>query len=126
MIGVTRRQLFATTTLGTVAGVVTAPGANAAKATSSPLSRSRFSGLVGATFTLSAGSTSWTARLDAVKDLVGAPAGSDSRFSLSFSASRAGGPDGTYSLSRPGFAATTIFLVGAPARTSWVATVNRV
>lgn len=126
MAGVTRRQMIATTALGTVAGpLATAAPATAAKPVSDPLSRTRFAGLVGATFTLASATASWSARLDDVRDIVGAPAGSDTRFSLGFTSSRAGRTDGTYALSRPGFASTPLFLVAAPDRRSWVATVNR-
>jgi hypothetical protein len=125
MVVITRRRLLQGVPVAAVAVALPAGPAVAAKATADPLSRSRFAGLVGRTFVLAVGSASWDARLDGVSDIVGAPAGSDTRFALRLSSSRAGGADGTYAMSRPGFTATPIFVVAAPDRRSWVATVNR-
>jgi hypothetical protein len=126
MVVISRRRVLQSVPATLVAAVALPTGtAVAAKATADPLSRSRFAGLVGRTFALADGSASWSARLDGVSDIVGAPAGSDTRFALLLSSSRAGGADGTYAMSRSGFTATPIFVVAAPDRRSWVATVNR-
>ena len=125
MVVISRRRVLQSVPVSLVAAALPVGSAQAAKAPTSPLSRSRFVGLVGRTFALADGSTSWGARLDGVSDILGAPAGSDTRFALLLSSSRAGGADGTYAMSRSGFTATPIFLVAAPNRRSWVATVNR-
>ncbi|TQN45708.1 hypothetical protein FHX52_2408 [Humibacillus xanthopallidus] len=125
MVVISRRRVLQSVPVGVAAVALPTGTAVAAKAPSDPLSRSRFAGLVGRTFTLAGGAASWGARLDGVSDIVGAPAGSDTRFALLLSSSRAGGADGTYAMSRSGFTVTPIFVVASPDRRSWVATVNR-
>jgi secreted PhoX family phosphatase len=126
-----RRSVIAGTAAAAAAGTatVTASPAQAAKATTDLLSRSRFSPLVGSTFTMSSATGSSTVVLSAVGDLVpGGSPGSDRQFAASFTGA-SGGParaDGVYTFSRKGFTATALFVVAAADGTHWRATVNRV
>ena len=62
-------------------------------------------------------------KLSAIEDLPGSP-GSDRRYALRFT-SKSSAADGTFSLSRAGFAATSVHLVAGPSGTSLTAVVNR-
>ncbi|WP_126688273.1 DUF6916 family protein [Nocardioides ferulae] len=77
--------------------------------------RSRFTPYLGRQFRLGNGSRAWVLRLTAVDDLPSAAAGAEGSFSLTFSARSAGPPQGTYTLRRAGFAATTLFVVAVDA-----------
>jgi hypothetical protein len=125
MIEVTRRRILQSGTLAAASVLVPVGTATAVK-TTNLLSRSRFAGLVGSSFTLSSGGRSYACRLTVVGDLVGAPAGDDARFRLTFTTSAAGPGQGVHAFSRPGFASTSLFVIPDPARQQYVAIVNRI
>lgn len=125
MIDVTRRRVLQTGGLAAASVLVPVGTAAAAKSTNL-MSRSRFSGLVGSTFTLSGDGTSWPCKLTDVADLLGAPAGADGRFRLTFTTTGAGPGQGVRAFSRPGFTSTELFVVPDDARRQYVAIVNRI
>ncbi|EWT02112.1 hypothetical protein N865_07375 [Intrasporangium oryzae NRRL B-24470] len=104
----------------------TASAATSTGTSGSLLSRSRFASRVGASFTLTAGGTRWSVTLSRVTDVLGAPPGDDRRFAVTFTSPSAGPSSGTWTVSRPGFTATTLFGVAAPDRRSFTAVVNRI
>ena len=88
--------------------------------------RSRFSPLLNHPFDVSddVGNASMT--LTRISDLMGGVADDDDAFALTFRASAAGPPQGTYNLGRPGFATTQLFLVPDDAgRLTYQAIINR-
>ena len=102
------------------AGVVLAPFATgrAAAAAAPPTglyTRSRFAPLRGASFKLVSSVGSVPVTLAALFDLPSAESGDDRRFGLTFQCSTPGPPQGTYTLRRPGFASTPIFVVPSDA-----------
>lgn len=124
-----RRRSVIAATAAAAAGTATASPAQAAKASTDLLSRSRFSPLVGSTFTMTSAAGSSSVVLSAVGDLVpGGSPGSDRQFAASFTGGSGGRarPDGVYTFSRKGFTATALFVVAAADGTHWRATVNRV
>lgn len=125
MTHVQRRVLLGGALGAAAALLVDTPVAAAPKPVRDPLRRSRFTAELGQRFTLSSSSTSWTAALSRLDDLQAATPGDEKKFALVLDATKAGLGDGTYTLSRPGFAATEVFLVADPARHSWVGIVNR-
>lgn len=102
--------------------------ADASTTTTSTLyGRSRFTPYINKTFTLTAGTSSWTATLTGVGDLPGAPAGDQNRFSLAFRTTSAGPGQQTCTLRRSGFTATPLFVVPSGAATQvYNAIVNRI
>lgn len=126
MVVVSRRRVLQGVPVTVAAAALTtaaAGPASAAKATTDPLSRSRWSGLVGSTFTATSATGSWSGRLTAVDDLPGS-AGSDRRYALRFTSTKPSS-ESTYGVSRPGFTATQLHLVPGSTGTSWTAVVNR-
>ena len=123
MVVISRRRVLQSVPAAAVAAALPRGTAVAAKAPADPLTRSRWAGLVGSSFTAKSATSTWSARLAAVEDLPGSP-GSDRRYALRFT-STAGSPEGTYGLSRPGFAVTPLHLVPGPGGTTWTAVVNR-
>lgn len=124
-----RRSVIAGTAAAAATGTaaVTASPAHAAKASTDLLSRSRFSPLVGSTFTMTSAAGTSSVVLSAVGDLTpGGSPGSDRQFAASFTGSGGPRPDGLYTFSRKGFTATTLFVVASADRTHWRATVNRI
>lgn len=115
--------------LGTVGGV-TGPLAVAQAADPSYTSaaslyrRPRFAELRGKGFSLVRGGAGIPVTLRAVADLAGAPAGAADRFRLTFTTRGAMPGQGTYSLRRAGFAATSLFVVPGADGTTLTAVVN--
>jgi hypothetical protein len=88
--------------------------------------RSRFSPLLGHPFDVSDDVQNTTMTLARISDLMGAVAQDDDAFALTFRATAAGPAQGTYSLRRPGFATTHLFLVPDDAtRMTYQAIINR-
>lgn len=103
-------------TLGVGVPVVGAPAlAGAAEPTYTSAEnlyrRSRFATLRRKWFGLSGGGTRIAVQLSSVGDLPGEAAGAERRFQMTFTCRSAGPPQGTYTLRRSGFTATSIFLV---------------
>lgn len=76
-----------------------------------PYVRSRFGPLLNHAFDVTDDLHSASMTLIRISDLPGGVVDDDDAFALTFRASAAGPPQGTYSLKRPGFAATPLFLV---------------
>ena len=123
MVVISRRRVLQSVPVSVVAVALPMGSAQAAKAPTDPLSRSRWTPYVGSTFTAKSATGSWSARLAAIDDLPGSP-GSDLRYALSFTSKTTGRED-TVSLSRAGFAATPLHLVPGSKGTTWTAVVNR-
>lgn len=88
--------------------------------------RSRFTALLNHPFDISDAMHSASMTLTLISDLPGGVADDDDAFALTFRASAAGPPQGTYTLKRPGFATTSMFLVPDDAsRLTYQAIVNR-
>lgn len=126
MTTTSRRSLLRAGTFGAILAMLV-PARYAAAATTSLYSRSRFKKLQGATFTLKGATASWSVTLASVSDLPGAPSGADNAFGLTFRSSKAGPPQGTYTLVRSNFTNTTLFVVPSDAgRLNLQAVVNRI
>jgi hypothetical protein len=123
MVVISRRRVLQSVPVTVVAAALPTGTAAAAKAPADPLSRSRWGSLVGSSFTAKSATSTWSTRLAAIDDLPGSP-GSDRRYAMRFT-STSKPPEGTYSLSRPGFAATALHLVPGSTGTTWTAVVNR-
>ena len=134
MATINRRTLLATSATGAVAASLTALGASpataavpAAKVTKSLLARSRWAAQLGAGFNLTSPVSSWQVRLEAIDDLFPVLEVADQdRFSLTFSCTQAGPPQGTFQVSRPGFEVTPLFLIPDGDRRRYLAIVNRI
>lgn len=88
--------------------------------------RSRFSPLLNHPFDVSDDVHAASMTLTRISDLLGGVPGDDDAFALTFSASAAGPPQGTYSLDRRGFDTTHMFLVPDDAsRLTYQAIINR-
>ena len=122
MTDISRRQVIGagavvitTGALGVGLPVAGAPGARAAgpsyTTAESLYQRPRFSALRGKGFSLVRGGVGVPVVLREVADLEGAPAGAADRFRLFLSCRGAVPEQGTYSLRRSGFAATSLFVV---------------
>ncbi len=83
MVVISRRRVLQSVPAAAVAVALPTGTAVAAKAPADPLGRSRWSGLVGSSFTATSPTSTWSARLTAVEDLPGSP-GSDRRYALRF------------------------------------------
>lgn len=118
MTTTTRRTLLRAGALGLVIGpVLLAPEAFAAFTTRRDLyARSRFAALRLRTFRLRGRQGSWQLRLTDVTDLPNSPRRDPYSFGLTFRASGVGPPQGTYLLTRPGFTATSLFVVPGDVR----------
>jgi hypothetical protein len=113
MTRTTRRALIGAGALGAaVAPILLAPEVYAAATTRRDLySRKRFSSLRRRTFRLDGAGRHWRVRLIEVRNLPHTPRKDQHRFSLTFRFGSAGPEQGSYVLRRPGFKATTLFLV---------------
>ena len=118
MTTTTRRTMLRAGVLGLVLGpVLLAPEAFAAFTTRRDLyARSRFAAMRLRTFRLEGHQRSWQVRLTDVNDLPHARHRDPYSFGLTFRASGEGPPQGTYLLTRPGFAATSLFVVPGDVR----------
>ena len=95
-----------------MAPLLFAPDVYAAATTRRDLySRKRFSALRRKSFRLDGAGRHWRVKLTDVRNLPHAPRKDQHRFSLSFRFGSAGPEQGSYVLRRPGFKATTLFLV---------------
>lgn len=135
MAAINRRTVLATSAASAVAAsisaLVGAPAATAAfpaaKTTKSLLARSRWAAQLGAGFTMTSPVSSWQVRLEAIDDLLPVLEVADpDRFSLTFSSTQPGPPQGTFRISRPGFEVTPLFLIPDGERRGYVAIVNRI
>ncbi|GAA3830696.1 DUF6916 family protein [Nocardioides panacisoli] len=141
MSDVSRRSVIAAGATGLVAGGVLAQGVPADAApnalpsaaparpftTSGQLySRARFTSLRHARFSVQGPGVSTTMVLVAIDDLVGSPHGDKHHYQLTFRASSRGPEQGTYTLQRRHFDATSMFLVPTDEeRRRYLAIVNR-
>jgi hypothetical protein len=109
----TRRTLLHAGAVGlALAPILLAPEVYAAATTRRDLySRTRFSALRRKTFRLEGAGRHWRVKLTDVKNLPHTPRRDQHRFSLTFRSGSAGPEQGSYVLRRPGFRATTLFLV---------------
>lgn len=126
MVVISRRRVLQAVPAAAVATAVTAAGAGTAEAAKAPvdlLSRSRWTALVGSSFSAKSATSAWTGRLSAVNDLPGTP-GSDRRYALHFT-STTGSREDTYGVSRSGFTTTPLHIVPGPTGKTWTAVVNR-
>lgn len=88
--------------------------------------RSRFSPFLNHPFDVSDDVHAASMTLTRISDLLGGVADDDDAFALTFRASAAGPPQGTYTLDRRGFAKTELFLVPDDAsRLTYQAIINR-
>lgn len=87
--------------------------------------RGRFKRLRAKRFHLTGPTTRTPVRLARIDNLSSTRAGDEHRFSLTFRATKAGPPQGTYVLRRRGFKATELFVVPDAGRRTYVAVVNR-
>jgi hypothetical protein len=109
----TRRSLLAAGAVGAaLAPVLLGPEVYAAATTRRDLySRKRFSALRRKTFRLEGAGRHWRVKLTDVRNLPHAARKDQHRFSLTFRFGSTGPEQGSYVLRRPGFKATTLFLV---------------
>jgi hypothetical protein len=109
----TRRTLLQAGALGAVlAPVLLAPEVYAAATTRRDLyTRSRFTALRHKAFRLEGPGRHWRVRLTRVRNLPACEKRDPHAFSLTFRCGSAGPEQGSYVLRRPGFKATTLFLV---------------
>jgi hypothetical protein len=123
----TRRALLRAGAVGAaVAPVLLAPEVYAAATTRRDLySRKRFTALRRKTFRLEGAGRHWRVRLIDIRNLPHTPRKDQHRFSLTFRAGSAGPEQGSYVLRRPGFKATTLFLVPGRDRRTLEAVVFR-
>ena len=113
MTKTTRRSLLGAGALGLILGpMLIAPDVYAAATTRRDLySRKRFSALRRKTFRLDGAGRHWRVKLTEVRNLPHTPRKDQHRFSLTLRFGSAGPEQGSYVLRRPGFKATTLFLV---------------
>jgi len=117
MTSTTRRSLLRAGSLALVlAPVLLAPEVYAAATTRRDLyARTRFAALRRKTFRLEGGGRHWRVKLTDVKNLAHADRNDQHRFTLTFRSGSAGPEQGSYVLRRPGFRATTLFVVPSDA-----------
>lgn len=96
-----------------VGPAVEAAGAAAAR---DLYTRRRFTRQRGKKFLLSNGSRTWAVKLTHIKDLEHAARGEQRSFALTFRRATPGPPQGTYTLRRPGFSPTVLFVVPSDRR----------
>lgn len=111
-------------------GVVIAPFVDSGEAVAARLrsnlySRARFHALRGRKFQMLGSGSPTPVRLVRIRDLQSTLHGDEHRFALTFRAAKAGPPQGTYTLRRRGFAATTLFVVPDARHRTYQAVVNR-
>ncbi|MCW2738048.1 twin-arginine translocation signal domain-containing protein [Nocardioides sp.] len=90
--------------------------ASAAPAAKDLYTRRRFTRLRGRTFLLTSPAGSWRVKLTNVNDLTHAARGEQHSFALTFRRATPGPPQGTYTLRRPGFSPTVLFVVPSDRR----------
>jgi hypothetical protein len=117
MTSTTRRTLLGASALGVLVGpVLLAPDVYAAATTRRDLyNRSRFAALRRKSFRLDGAGRHWRVKLTDVRNLPHAPRKDQHRFTLTFRFGSTGPEQGSYVLRRPGFKATTLFLVPSDA-----------
>jgi len=126
MIGTSRRTLVRAGALGVFATPFLSAWSALAAPSTDLYARTRFARLQSGAFTLVDATGSWSLTLTQVSDLPGAAAGDERRFGLTFRSTVAGPPQGSYTLRRPGFTATPLFVVPSDAgRRTYEAVVNR-
>lgn len=128
MTPTTRRSLLRASAFALALGpVLVAPEAFATFTTRRGLyGRARFAAMRQRTFRLEGGKRAWRVRLVAVGNLPHCERRDPYSFSLTFRAAGDGPPQGTYLLTRPGFAPTSLFVVPAdPKRRTYEAVVFR-
>jgi hypothetical protein len=113
MTSTTRRALLRATAIGAaLAPLLVAPEVYAAATTRRDLySRKRFSSLRRKTFRLEGAGRHWRVKLTKVGNLPNCSKRDPHAFSLTFRSGATGPEQGSYVLRRPGFRATTLFLV---------------
>jgi hypothetical protein len=118
MTTTTRRSLLRAGALGAaVVPLLLAPEVYAAATTRRDLyARKRFAALRRKTFRLDGSGRHWRVRLTGVANLPNCKKHDPHAFSLTFRSGSAGPEQGSYVLRRPGFRATTLFLVPSDAR----------
>lgn len=127
MTDTSRRTLLRAGVFGALLAPLVSVRTAFAAATTNLYSRSRFTKLVNAKFSLVTGTSTWSVTLVSISDLAGAARGDDNRYSLTFGSSVAGPTQGTYTLQRSGFTPTTLFVVPSDsARRTYQAIINRV
>jgi hypothetical protein len=126
MTDTSRRTLLRAGAFGALLAPLVSVRTAFAAATTNLYSRSRFSKLQNAKFSLVSGTSTWTVTLVKISDLAGAPSGADNRFGLTFASSTAGPAQGSYTLKRSGFTSTVLFVVPDATRRNYEATINRV
>jgi hypothetical protein len=127
MTSTTRRTLLRAGALGAaVVPLLVAPEVYAAATTRRDLyTRTRFTALRRKTFRLEGPTRHWRVKLTQVRNLPNCSKRDPHAFSLTFRAGAAGPAQGSYVLRRPGFKATTLFLVPDRERRSYEAVVFR-
>jgi hypothetical protein len=113
MTGTTRRSLIRAGALGAaLAPLLLAPEVYAAATTRRDLyARPRFSALRRKSFRLEGAGRHWRVRLTKVGNLANSKKRNPHAFSLTFRSGARGPEQGSYVLRRPGFKATTLFVV---------------
>jgi hypothetical protein len=117
MTSTTRRSLLrASALVAALAPVLVAPEVYAAATTRRDLyTRSRFAAMRRKTFRLEGPTRHWRVRLTKVANLPNCSKRNPHAFSVTFRAGVRGPEQGSYVLRRPGFKATTLFLVPSDA-----------
>lgn len=115
MTEISRRALVRSGAAGVVLAPFATARAAAAASSTSLYTRARFTPLRGASFKLVGPTSSVAMTLATVFDLPSAEAGDDRRFGLTFQCAASGPPQGTYTLRRPGFTSTQVFVVPSDA-----------
>jgi hypothetical protein len=113
MTSTTRRALLGASALGALLGpVLLAPDVYAAATTRRDLyTRSRFTALRRKSFRLEGPTRHWRVKLTAVRNLPNCSKKDPHAFILTFRSGARGPEQGSYLLRRPGFRATTLFVV---------------
>lgn len=110
-MNLTRRAFLSASSVAVAATLGDVAAAPALASAGSGLRRSRFAPLVGRTFVASSGTRRVRLRLAHVRDVLGAPRGSDTSFTLQFRSRRAL-PDGIYTVSHRRAGTHALFLSG--------------
>lgn len=117
MTEMSRRAVLGASAAG---AVVLASGVQAAEAAPARVAdlyrRRRFARVRGRRFLLTSPAGSWAVKLTEVRDLEHARHGDQRSFALTLRRASAGPPQGTYTLRRPGFSPTVLFVVPSDAR----------
>lgn len=117
MTDMSRRAVLGASAAGAAALAVGLSAEGAAAAEVRDLyTRRRFTRLRGRKFRLTGPAGSWTVKLTKVTDLEHAARGEQRSFALTFRRLTPGPPQGTYTLRRPGFRPTVLFVVPSDRR----------